>query len=109
MLFGNLSHQYKAIRVADHGSGIGDNPERLFRRFARDDDGTAHPRIWSRACARARCGTTLWWHGYANHPAIERPVNNQERLRALQWNCERKNNDIVNRQVGFSKTATVAV
>ncbi|OZG66417.1 two-component system sensor histidine kinase [Bifidobacterium hapali] len=31
-----------AIRVSDHGSGIGDNPERLFRRFARDDDGTAH-------------------------------------------------------------------
>lgn len=31
-----------AIRITDHGSGIGDNPERLFRRFARDDDGTAH-------------------------------------------------------------------
>lgn len=30
------------IRVADHGPGIGENPERLFRRFARDDDGTAH-------------------------------------------------------------------
>ncbi|RSX54077.1 two-component system sensor histidine kinase [Bifidobacterium goeldii] len=31
-----------AIRVTDHGEGIGDDPERLFRRFARDDDGTAH-------------------------------------------------------------------
>ncbi len=30
------------IRVADRGPGIGENPERLFRRFARDDDGTAH-------------------------------------------------------------------
>ncbi|MBT1181912.1 HAMP domain-containing histidine kinase [Bifidobacterium sp. CP2] len=30
------------IRVSDHGTGIGGNPERLFRRFARDDDGTAH-------------------------------------------------------------------
>ncbi|KFI53817.1 sensor histidine kinase [Bifidobacterium biavatii] len=31
-----------AIRITDHGDGIGDDPERLFRRFARDDDGTAH-------------------------------------------------------------------
>ncbi|NEG88880.1 sensor histidine kinase [Bifidobacterium aerophilum] len=31
-----------AIRITDHGGGIGDDPERLFRRFARDDDGTAH-------------------------------------------------------------------
>ncbi|MBT1172031.1 HAMP domain-containing histidine kinase [Bifidobacterium sp. MA2] len=30
------------IRVSDHGPGIGENPERLFRRFARDDDGTTH-------------------------------------------------------------------
>ncbi|NEG54548.1 sensor histidine kinase [Bifidobacterium platyrrhinorum] len=30
------------VRVTDHGAGIGDDPERLFRRFARDDDGTAH-------------------------------------------------------------------
>ncbi|KFI97561.1 sensor histidine kinase [Bifidobacterium stellenboschense] len=30
------------VRVTDHGGGIGDDPERLFRRFARDDDGTAH-------------------------------------------------------------------
>ena len=26
---------------SDHGPGIGGDPERLFRRFARDDDGTA--------------------------------------------------------------------
>ena len=31
-----------ALRVSDRGTGIGDDPERLFRRFARDDDGTAH-------------------------------------------------------------------
>ncbi|NMN01136.1 two-component system sensor histidine kinase [Bifidobacterium sp. DSM 109958] len=31
-----------ALRVSDHGAGIGGDPERLFRRFARDDDGTAH-------------------------------------------------------------------
>ena len=30
------------IRVRDRGDGIGGDPERLFRRFARDDDGTAH-------------------------------------------------------------------
>lgn len=30
------------VRVSDHGGGIGGDPERLFRRFARDDDGTAH-------------------------------------------------------------------
>ncbi|MCH9275507.1 HAMP domain-containing histidine kinase [Bifidobacterium amazonense] len=35
-------HGDAAIRVTDHGHGIGENPERLFRRFARDDDGTAH-------------------------------------------------------------------
>ena len=32
----------RTIRVSDHGPGIGGDPERLFRRFARDDDGTAH-------------------------------------------------------------------
>ena len=35
-------HNDAAIRVTDHGPGIGKDPERLFRRFARDDDGTAH-------------------------------------------------------------------
>lgn len=35
-------HGDVAIRVTDHGTGIADDPERLFRRFARDDDGTAH-------------------------------------------------------------------
>ncbi|PJM78797.1 sensor histidine kinase [Bifidobacterium scaligerum] len=35
-------HGDVAIRVADCGSGIGSDPERLFRRFARDDDGTEH-------------------------------------------------------------------
>ncbi|OZG60359.1 two-component system sensor histidine kinase [Bifidobacterium myosotis] len=35
-------HGDVAIRVTDHGTGIGADPERLFRRFARDDDGTAH-------------------------------------------------------------------
>ena len=30
------------VRVCDRGDGIGGDPERLFRRFARDDDGTAH-------------------------------------------------------------------
>lgn len=34
--------QWAQIRVSDHGPGIGGDPERLFRRFARDDDGTAH-------------------------------------------------------------------
>lgn len=33
--------QWAQIRVSDHGPGIGGDPERLFRRFARDDDGTA--------------------------------------------------------------------
>lgn len=31
-----------AVRVRDRGGGIGGDPERLFRRFARDDDGTVH-------------------------------------------------------------------
>ena len=35
-------HGDAAIRVSDHGAGIADDTERLFRRFARDDDGTAH-------------------------------------------------------------------
>lgn len=35
-------HGDVAIRVTDCGSGIGSDPERLFRRFARDDDGTEH-------------------------------------------------------------------
>ncbi|MBT1160858.1 HAMP domain-containing sensor histidine kinase [Bifidobacterium sp. SO1] len=35
-------HGDAAIRVTDRGPGIGGDPERLFRRFARDDDGTAH-------------------------------------------------------------------
>ncbi|MBW3077737.1 sensor histidine kinase [Bifidobacterium simiiventris] len=35
-------HGDAAIRVSDRGPGIGGDPERLFRRFARDDDGTAH-------------------------------------------------------------------
>ena len=35
-------HGDAAVRVTDHGPGIGQDPERLFRRFARDDDGTAH-------------------------------------------------------------------
>ncbi|KAB7790693.1 sensor histidine kinase [Bifidobacterium leontopitheci] len=40
---GFLHHgESAAIRVSDHGPGIGEDPERLFRRFARDDDGTAH-------------------------------------------------------------------
>ncbi|NEG96624.1 hypothetical protein GFD17_07645 [Bifidobacterium sp. SMB2] len=39
---GYRHHRDVAIRVTDHGPGIGDDPERLFRRFARDDDGTAH-------------------------------------------------------------------
>ena len=30
------------IRVSDHGTGIDGDPERLFRRFARDDNGTTH-------------------------------------------------------------------
>ncbi|OXN00934.1 sensor histidine kinase [Bifidobacterium vansinderenii] len=30
------------ILVSDHGTGIGEDPERLFQRFARSDDGTAH-------------------------------------------------------------------
>lgn len=30
------------ILVSDHGTGIGGDPERLFQRFARSDDGTAH-------------------------------------------------------------------
>ncbi|TPF95350.1 hypothetical protein EP30_10905 [Bifidobacterium sp. UTCIF-39] len=30
------------ILVSDQGNGIGDDPERLFQRFARADDGTAH-------------------------------------------------------------------
>lgn len=34
--------KWAQIRVSDHGPGIGGDPERLFRRFARDDDGTAH-------------------------------------------------------------------
>lgn len=34
--------QWAQIRVSDHGPVIGGDPERLFRRFARDDDGTAH-------------------------------------------------------------------
>ena len=33
--------QWAQLRVSDHGPGIGGDPERLFRRFARDDDGTA--------------------------------------------------------------------
>ncbi|WP_158275783.1 sensor histidine kinase [Bifidobacterium catulorum] len=39
---GYRHHRDVVIRVTDHGPGIGDNPERLFRRFARDDDGTVH-------------------------------------------------------------------
>ena len=39
---GHARHRQGAqIRVSDHGPGIGGDPERLFRRFARDDDGTA--------------------------------------------------------------------
>lgn len=34
--------QWAQIRVSDHGPVIGGDPERLFRRFARDGDGTAH-------------------------------------------------------------------
>ncbi|PJM76232.1 sensor histidine kinase [Bifidobacterium simiarum] len=39
---GYRHHGDVAIRVSDHGPGIGSDPERLFRRFARDDDGTQH-------------------------------------------------------------------
>ncbi|MBW3088441.1 HAMP domain-containing histidine kinase [Bifidobacterium sp. 82T24] len=39
---GYRHHSDVAIRVTDRGPGIGGDPERLFRRFARDDDGTAH-------------------------------------------------------------------
>lgn len=39
---GYRHHGDAAIRVTDRGTGIGADPERLFRRFARDDDGTAH-------------------------------------------------------------------
>lgn len=43
VLLGCARHrQWAQIRVSDHGPGIGGDPERLFRRFARDDDGTAH-------------------------------------------------------------------
>lgn len=43
VLLGYARHrQWAQIRVSDHGPGIGGDPERLFRRFARDDDGTAH-------------------------------------------------------------------
>lgn len=42
VLLGCARHrQWAQIRVSDHGPGIGGDPERLFRRFARDDDGTA--------------------------------------------------------------------
>lgn len=42
VLLGCVRHrQWAQIRVSDHGPGIGGDPERLFRRFARDDDGTA--------------------------------------------------------------------
>ena len=43
VLLGCARHRkWAQIRVSDHGPGIGGDPERLFRRFARDDDGTAH-------------------------------------------------------------------
>lgn len=43
VLLGCARHrQWAQIRVSDHGPVIGGDPERLFRRFARDDDGTAH-------------------------------------------------------------------
>ncbi|OZG63354.1 two-component system sensor histidine kinase [Bifidobacterium lemurum] len=35
-------HDDVAIRIIDHGPGIGEDPERLFQRFARSDDGTTH-------------------------------------------------------------------
>ncbi|WP_427776394.1 ATP-binding protein [Bifidobacterium bifidum] len=42
VLLGCARHRkWAQIRVSDHGPGIGGDPERLFRRFARDDDGTA--------------------------------------------------------------------
>lgn len=43
VLLGCARHRkWAQIRVSDHGPVIGGDPERLFRRFARDDDGTAH-------------------------------------------------------------------
>ena len=42
VLLGCARHrQWAQSRGSDHGPGSGGDPERLFRRFARDDDGTA--------------------------------------------------------------------